>query len=90
MIRIFIVVFTDNSVETVDFGKTDIPHPSNHNVSQQSVAGSSTIKIFFSVYANILKGIAEWVQGNKKPASFRMVGFCKQRPIWWWWYGRSN
>ena len=34
-------IITDNSAETVVFGNTDIPHASNHTVSQRSVAGSS-------------------------------------------------
>ena len=29
----------DNSVETVVFGNTHIPHPCNHTVPQQSMAG---------------------------------------------------
>ena len=33
-------IITDNSVETLVFGNTDIPHPCNHTVSQRSVAGS--------------------------------------------------
>ena len=30
---------TDNSVETIGFGKTEISRPFNHNVPERSVAG---------------------------------------------------
>jgi hypothetical protein len=38
-----IEIITDNSVETVFFGYTDISHPRNQSVSQRIVAGSSSI-----------------------------------------------
>jgi hypothetical protein len=38
-------IITDNSVETVVFDNTDIPHPCNNTVSQRSVARSSRIYI---------------------------------------------
>ena len=44
-------ISTDNTVETIVFGNTDIPHPCNHSVPQQSVAGlSSVLYIYIYIY----------------------------------------
>ena len=43
-------IITDNSLETVVFGNTDISHPCNHTVPQRSVAGLSTVYINHIVF----------------------------------------
>ena len=42
-------IFTDNSVETIVFGSTYIPHPCNHTVPHRCEEGSSSVYIYKSV-----------------------------------------